>query len=82
MKGRKVGPLKVTIVGDAGVGKSSLLRKYLSGEFSSVYIETLLEEHETRVQVGDKLLNVSLMDTTGLVGLLRLLFCYIFYKKV
>jgi len=59
--------LKVVIVGDGGVGKSSLIRRYCQGVFTSSYKKTIGVDFLEKVVVADNGQQVRLMlwDTAG-----------------
>ncbi len=57
---------KAVVVGDAAVGKTSLLVRYVKGVFSPTYILTIgVAFHVKDIVVGDNVLRVQLWDTGG-----------------
>ncbi len=57
---------KVILIGDSGVGKSSLLTRYSRNEFSSETKTTIGVEFATSlVNIDDKNIKVTLWDTAG-----------------
>ena len=57
---------KVIIVGDAGVGKSSILTKYVDGEWSNTYVQTVGVDFKIRTIVfEDVTVKLQIWDTTG-----------------
>ena len=59
--------VKVVIVGDGGVGKSSLIRRYCQGVFTSSYKKTIGVDFLEKVVTADNGAPVRLMlwDTAG-----------------
>lgn len=63
--GRRV-TLRVVLVGNFGVGKTSLLRQYLDRTFSEVPSNTMQEdERETSVTVDGRVCDLIVTDTAG-----------------
>ncbi|PWN44570.1 hypothetical protein IE81DRAFT_10900 [Ceraceosorus guamensis] len=66
MATRKKVLLKVIILGDSGVGKTSLMNQYVNKRFSSSYKATIGADFLTReVLVDDRLVTMQLWDTAG-----------------
>ncbi|CAM0134991.1 unnamed protein product [Umbelopsis sp. WA50703] len=64
--GRKKVLLKVIILGDSGVGKTSLMNQYVNKKFSSQYKATIGADFLTKeVVVDDKLVTMQIWDTAG-----------------
>jgi len=57
--------IKVVIVGDGGVGKTSLVVRLLTGEFTSTYIKTVFDASTHEFSFNDKLYDLFLIDTGG-----------------
>jgi len=58
--------LKILIVGDGGVGKSSLLQQYALNKFSNAYKATIGADFLTKeVIINDKLVTLQIWDTAG-----------------
>eukprot|EP01083_Nonionella_stella_P019537 54253_1 len=58
--------LKVVLIGDSGVGKSCLLKRFSSGEFEPGYISTIGVDFEIRtLQIRDKTVKLQIWDTAG-----------------
>src|SRR5271154_3229460 len=58
--------MKLIIVGDSGVGKSTLLKMYCDHEFSESYISTIGVDFKIKtIQVNDKLIKLQIWDTAG-----------------
>ncbi|KAI9301800.1 small GTPase superfamily [Cunninghamella echinulata] len=66
MASRKKVLLKVIILGDSGVGKTSLMNQYVNKKFSSQYKATIGADFLTKeVMVDDKLVTMQIWDTAG-----------------
>lgn len=58
--------LKVIIIGDSGVGKSSILSRYTQNEFKQNSKTTIGVELATSVlKIGDKVIKIAIWDTAG-----------------
>jgi len=63
---RKKVLLKVIILGDSGVGKTSLMNQYVNKKFSKQYKATIGADFLTKeVMVDDKLVTMQIWDTAG-----------------
>ncbi|KAF2200357.1 hypothetical protein GQ43DRAFT_441641 [Delitschia confertaspora ATCC 74209] len=66
MASRKKTLLKVIILGDSGVGKTSLMNQYVNKKFSASYKATIGADFLTKeVLVDDRLVTMQLWDTAG-----------------
>lgn len=66
MASRKKVLLKVIILGDSGVGKTSLMNQYVNNKFSNQYKATIGADFLTRdVDVGDRRVTMQIWDTAG-----------------
>jgi Ras-related protein Rab-7A len=66
MASQKKALLKVIILGDSGVGKTSLMNQFVSRKFSSHYKATIGADFLTKeVMVDDKLVTMQIWDTAG-----------------
>lgn len=66
MASRKRTLLKVIILGDSGVGKTSLMNQYVNKRFSTQYKATIGADFLTKeVQVDDRLVTMQIWDTAG-----------------
>jgi small GTP-binding protein len=58
--------LKVIILGDSGVGKTSLMNKYVSDKFSKQYKATIGADFLTKeIEIDDKAVTLQIWDTAG-----------------
>ncbi|KAI4345165.1 hypothetical protein L6164_012316 [Bauhinia variegata] len=63
---RKRTLLKVIVLGDSGVGKTSLMNQYVYKKYSPQYKATIGADFVTKeVQVDDKLVTLQIWDTAG-----------------
>ncbi|XP_020215844.1 ras-related protein Rab7 [Cajanus cajan] len=63
---RKRTLLKVIVLGDSGVGKTSLINQYVDKKFSQQYKATIGADFVTKeIQVDDKLVTLQIWDTAG-----------------
>ncbi|EEH10063.1 GTPase Rab7 [Histoplasma capsulatum G186AR] len=66
MATRKKLLLKVIVLGDSGVGKTSLMNQYVNKKYSSSYKATIGADYLTKdVLVDDRLVTLQLWDTAG-----------------
>jgi len=66
MAARKKVLLKIIILGDSGVGKTSLMNQYVNKRFSSQYKATIGADFLTKeVMIDDKLVTLQIWDTAG-----------------
>ena len=66
MSHRKKVLLKVVILGDSGVGKTSLMNQYVNKRFSAQYKATIGADFLTKeVMIDDKLVTLQIWDTAG-----------------
>eukprot|EP01120_Amphizonella_sp_Union-15-10_P005726 TRINITY_DN1735_c0_g1_i1.p1 TRINITY_DN1735_c0_g1~~TRINITY_DN1735_c0_g1_i1.p1 ORF type:complete len:207 (-),score=48.25 TRINITY_DN1735_c0_g1_i1:120-740(-) len=66
MSGHKKVLLKVIILGDSGVGKTSLMNQYVNKKFSNQYKATIGADFLTKeVMVDDRLVTMQIWDTAG-----------------
>jgi len=66
MSSRKKVLLKVIILGDSGVGKTSLMNQYVNKKFSSQYKATIGADFLTKeVYVDDRNVTMQIWDTAG-----------------
>ncbi|XP_042411661.1 ras-related protein Rab7-like [Zingiber officinale] len=66
MASRRRTLLKVIILGDSGVGKTSLMNQYVTKKFSNQYKATIGADFLTKeVQIDDRLFTLQIWDTAG-----------------
>ncbi|KAG0722466.1 Ras-related protein Rab-7a [Chionoecetes opilio] len=66
MASRKKILLKVIILGDSGVGKTSLMNQFVNKKFSNQYKATIGADFLTKeVMVDDRLVTMQIWDTAG-----------------
>lgn len=66
MASRKKVLLKIIILGDSGVGKTSLMNQYVNKKFSNQYKATIGADFLTKeVMVDDRLVTMQIWDTAG-----------------
>ncbi|KAJ7561682.1 hypothetical protein O6H91_03G037500 [Diphasiastrum complanatum] len=66
MSSRRRTLLKVIILGDSGVGKTSLMNQYVNKKFNNQYKATIGADFLTKeVQVDDRLVTMQIWDTAG-----------------
>ncbi|KUF84732.1 Ras-related protein Rab-7a [Phytophthora nicotianae] len=66
MSHRKKVLLKLIILGDSGVGKTSLMNQYVNQKFSNQYKATIGADFLTKeIMLDDKLVTMQIWDTAG-----------------
>ncbi|GFY59618.1 ras-related protein rab7 [Trichonephila inaurata madagascariensis] len=66
MSSRKKALLKVIILGDSGVGKTSLMNQYVNKRFSNQYKATIGADFLTKeIMIDDRLVTMQIWDTAG-----------------
>ena len=57
---------KIVLLGEGRVGKTSILIRYIKGEFSDGQVSTLQASYlDKKVSVGGVISNLSIWDTAG-----------------
>ena len=57
--------MKLVLVGDGSVGKTSMLISYTSNCFPTDYVPTIFENYEAKVKCANKMIKLTLCDTAG-----------------
>ena len=58
--------LKILILGDSGIGKTSLLLQYVDGYFPTLYISTIGVEFKTKIiTLNEMKIKLQIWDTAG-----------------
>lgn len=79
-KNRKNGydSFKVMILGEAGVGKTSLVKRYTQGKFSPETTTTVgVDRVPIKIKVDNELINFQVLDTAGCFGFQSLIKSYV-----
>jgi GTPase SAR1 family protein len=62
------GHITCVIIGDSGVGKSSLVVSYTTNDFPTQYVPTAFDNYSVDVSVGTRLVHFDICDTGGKVN--------------
>ncbi len=62
------GHITCVIIGDCGVGKSSLVVSYTTNDFPTQYTPTAFDNYSVDVSVGSRLVHFDICDTGGKVN--------------
>ena len=58
--------IKIILLGNSAVGKTSLARRYVNGTFEDNFISTIGADYfEKKIKINDKDINLEIMDTCG-----------------
>ena len=58
--------IKLLMIGDSNVGKTSILNKYVTNKFTDEFTTTIgIDFHIKRISVNDKIVKLQLWDTAG-----------------
>ena len=53
------------MIGDAAVGKTSLVATFITGEFPTEHIPTVFDAHEGTVYINEQARKIKVWDTAG-----------------
>jgi small GTP-binding protein len=59
---------QITLLGSGGVGKSSILQRYLFGKYSDVYTETVEETYIQPYNINGRYHYINYIDTAGSIS--------------
>ena len=63
---KKTCHLKVVLIGDSGVGKTAILKKYVDDEFPMIHKSTIGADFFTKIiELNDKIIKLQIWDTAG-----------------
>ncbi len=58
--------VKILMVGESGVGKTCIIRRFVKNEFSMTHLSTIAIDFKMKVlNIQDKLLKFQIWDTAG-----------------
>ena len=57
--------VKIVFVGDAGVGKTQIINRFMNNSFSDVYLETIVNSYHKTINSNGKIIKLQLWDTAG-----------------
>jgi Ras-related protein Rab-2A len=58
--------IKFIVVGDVGVGKTSLISRFITGQFNPNHDLTVgIEFGDKKISVGNRILKLQIWDTAG-----------------
>ena len=60
--------IKLAVVGEAGVGKSALVVRFITGRFLHHYNPTLEDEYSCKMDADGRQHSMVIMDTAGQVN--------------
>lgn len=60
--------IKLAVLGAAGVGKSAMIVRFITGRFLHHYDPTLEDEYSVETEVEGQRCTVSILDTAGTVS--------------
>ena len=75
--------IKLVVIGDLGVGKTSIIRRYVESDYSPEYrISVQLDFKQKQVALGQRKLNLQLWDVRMIKMTLTLLKYFTFPPKI
>jgi Ras-related protein Rab-8A len=58
--------IRLMLIGDSNVGKTSIIKRYCNNQFSPSYISTVGIDFETKyLRLNGKIINLQIWDTAG-----------------
>lgn len=66
------GHITCVVIGDCGVGKSSLVVSYTTNDFPTQYVPTAFDNYSVDISVGTRLVHFDICDTGGKVNIVYL----------
>lgn len=61
--------IRLAVLGAAGVGKSAMIVRFITGRFLHHYDPTLEDEYSVETEVEGNKCDVSILDTAGVVSI-------------
>ena len=58
--------LSIAVIGDSGVGKTSLLTQFIFSKFNPHYSSTIEDLYHTSLPLNDQTYTLDIVDTPGL----------------
>ena len=57
--------LRLVVFGDSYVGKSAIIKRFLTGKFITEFVPTVEDLYSRDFQIGETSLKVDILDTAG-----------------
>ena len=57
--------LRLVVFGDSYVGKSAIVKKFLTGKFDDTYVATVEDLYGRDFEIGNASIKVDILDTAG-----------------
>ena len=58
--------IDIMVIGDSGVGKTSIIKKYVKNQFSRTFISTIGFDYQRKmIKIDDTMVNLVIWDTAG-----------------
>ena len=65
-------PIKMVVIGDGGVGKTSLIKCYAHDQFPEEHVPTILDCYSAEVNINNRPLSLQIWDSAGQDDYIRL----------